>query len=129
MIAPLALWMPIALGVPHVAQDVRVLLVPMARRDRTISIVACALLVALKLAALCGHALPHAEGAVVAAWLVALTRHPLAISAGAAIVLWPVAVAFAAFAAHAVVGIVLWVMLRRPRALAIAAIAAGAVLA
>lgn len=129
MIAVLALWMPIALGVPHVANDVRLLLVPMQRTDRTISITACTLLVLLKLSALCGHPFVHAEAAVVAAWLVAVTRHPLAAVAGAAMIAFPVNAALVAFAAHAVIGVILWILMRRPRALAIAAIAAGAVLA
>jgi hypothetical protein len=129
LIAMLALWMPIALGIPHVAQDVRLLLVPMPRPQRTVSIVACALLVALELSALCGHPFVHAEGVVVAAWLLAVTRTALVLPLAVGFDVWPVSVAIAAFAAHAVVGVILWIVMRRPRALAIAAIAVGAVLA
>jgi hypothetical protein len=129
LIAVLALWMPIALGIPHVAQDVRLLLVPMPRPQRWVSIAACSALVALKLSALCGHALPHAEAVVVATWLLAVTRTSLAIPIAVAIVMWPVSFAYAAFAAHAVVGVILWIVMRRPRALAIAAIVVGAGLA
>jgi hypothetical protein len=129
VIAVLALWMPIVLGIPHVANDVRLLLVPMPRPERSVSIAACGLLVLLKLSALCGHPFVHAEGVVVAAWLLAVTRTALAVPVAAAFVVWPVSFAFAAFAAHAVVGVILWIVMRRPRALAIAAIAVGAALA
>jgi hypothetical protein len=72
LVAPalLLVWMPIVLGVPHIASDIRFLVLPLPPRQIVLSLVACAALVALKAASL-GFALPllRAEMVVVAGWL------------------------------------------------------------
>jgi hypothetical protein len=71
--------MPIVLGVPHIANDLRYLVLPLPRRQVVLSLVACALLVALKAAALvtgasllAGMSLLRGEMVVVAMWLLGM---------------------------------------------------------
>ena len=75
LIAPalLLVWMPILLGVPHIASDIRFLVLPLPRREVVLAVVACAALVALKAASLiAGVSLLRAEMIVVAGWLVTM---------------------------------------------------------
>lgn len=75
LVAPalLLVWMPIVLGVPHVASDIRYLVLPLPRRQVALAIGACAVLVALKVAGLvAGISLLRAEAIVVATWLVVM---------------------------------------------------------
>lgn len=141
LVAPalLLVWMPIVLGVPHLANDVRFLVLPLPRRQRLLAIAACGGLVALKAASLAGgvHTVAY-EAMVVAAWLVAAlaleprrrthahARHGvparsmamggwLVIGAAAfAIVVLPVQFAIVAAFAHNFVALVAWVVIRRP---------------
>jgi hypothetical protein len=74
LVAPawLLVWMPIVLGVPHVASDVRYLVLPLPRRQVVVALAACAALVALKAASIAsGVSLLRAEMVVVAFWLLA----------------------------------------------------------
>src|SRR4051812_48681343 len=75
LVAPalLLVWMPIVLGVPHIASDVRYLVLPLPRRQFIVATGACAALVALKAASLiAGVSLLRAEMFVVATWLLAM---------------------------------------------------------
>src|SRR5690349_18634312 len=75
LVAPalLLVWMPIVLGVPHIASDIRFLVLPLPRRQVVISLGACAALVALKAVSLAsGVALVQSEMVVVGLWLVGL---------------------------------------------------------
>lgn len=72
LVAPalILVWMPIVLGVPHVANDVRYLVLPLPRRQVVVALLASALLVAMKAASLVmGVSLLRAEMVVVAGWL------------------------------------------------------------
>jgi hypothetical protein len=141
LVAPalLLVWMPIVLGVPHIANDVRFLVLPLPRRQRLLAIAACGALVALKATSLVAgvHTVAY-EAIVVAAWLVAAlaleprrqshvhARHGapargmamggwLVIGAAAfAIVVLPVQFAIVAAFAHNFVALVAWVVVRRP---------------
>jgi hypothetical protein len=137
-------WMPIVLGVPHVANDVRYFVWPLPRRQVVVALAASGLLVALKAAAVVvgapvvlGISLLRAEMVVVALWLLgalalalgarrshAWRRHGagartqpalfVAVVAGVAIVALPLPFAFVAAMAHNVVAIVAWLVVRRP---------------
>jgi len=135
----LALWLPIALGVPHIANDLRYLVRPLPQWQRVVALAGCAMLVLLRAVAVAtGIVLVRAEAVVVAAWLVAMvalapttrSRVVLVLAAAAAIVALPVLFALAAALAHNVVAVIAWIVVTRPgrsRALAItAAIAAFA---
>lgn len=141
VIAPAALlvWMPIVLGVPHVANDVRFLVLPLPRLQAAAAVVACSALVALRAVTIAtgAHLLP-AEIAVVAVWLIATlclaptTRWRLALAAAAVAVMVaaPLAVAAVAALAHNFVAVIAWLVVARPgrrHAIAIVALLAGAV--
>jgi hypothetical protein len=136
----LALWMPIALGVPHIANDLRYLVRPLPSLQRGVALAACGALIVLRLAGIvAGTVLLRAEAVVVAAWLLAMvclapTTRPrlLAVSLAAALVVAaPVTFALVAALAHNVVAIAAWLVVAKPgarRAAArIGAIAAAAV--
>ncbi len=80
LVAPalLFVWLPILFGVPHIASDIRFLVLPLPRRQLVVSVAACVALVALKAlsltldAASSGISLVRAEAIVVATWLVML---------------------------------------------------------
>lgn len=141
LVAPalLLVWMPIVLGVPHIASDVRFLVLPLPRRELVASLGACAVLVAMKAISLvAGVALLRAEMVVVATWLLVimalahsarrshvLQRHgkassrsslPLVIVAFAAmaIIALPIQFAIVAAFAHNFVAIVAWIAVKRP---------------
>ena len=154
LIAPalLLVWMPIVLGVPHVASDIRFLVLPLPRRQVMLAVGACAALVTLKAASLVsGVPLLRFEMVVVAAWLLAmlaldrpvtkrshaLERHAprprkrteamwlVAMIAGFAIVALPIQFAIIAAFLHNVVAVVAWCVVKRPaRRHALAVIAA-----
>ncbi len=72
LVAPalILVWMPIVLGVPHVANDLRYLVLPLPRRQIVVALIASAVLVALKAASLAtGVSLLRGEMIVVAGWL------------------------------------------------------------
>ncbi len=154
LIAPalLLVWMPIVLGVPHIASDIRYLVLPLPRREVVLAISACAALVALKAASLiAGVSLLRAEMVVVAGWLLSMLalartrrshvvqRHGgresarivwLAASAAAiAIIALPIQFAIVAAFAHNLVAVIAWIVVRRPTrrhaALVVLAIAAA----
>jgi hypothetical protein len=144
VVAPAAMlvWMPIVLGVPHIASDIRYLLVPLPRRELVIGVVACAALVAVRAAAIAtGAGLLRVEMVIVGGWLVAsIAQAPArrgwsvgAAAVAAVIVLLPLAAAAIAALAHSLFAVVAWVVVARPdrrrRALVIGAVAAGAVVA
>jgi hypothetical protein len=157
LVAPalLLVWMPIVLGVPHIASDLRYLVLPLPRRQVVVSLVACALLVSVKAAALVSsESHLRAEILVVATWLLsmialegtnrrnhALARHGngtarrrlgtwlFATTAALVIVALPVQFAIAAAFLHNVVAIVAWLVVKRPArrdALAVLAAILGA---
>lgn len=80
LVAPalLFVWLPILFGVPHIASDIRFLVLPLPRRQRVVSVAACAALVVLKAVSLTAGSAPggisliRAEAIVVATWLVIL---------------------------------------------------------
>lgn len=118
-----ALWLPIAFGVPHVANDLRYLVAPLPPWQRIAALTGCALLVTLRAVAVAtGVVLVQAEAIVVAAWLVAMValapttrgRFAFVLAAAAAIVALPVPFALAAALAHNVVAVVAWVVITRP---------------
>lgn len=142
LVAPalLLVWMPIVLGVPHVASDIRYLVLPLPRRQVVLAIGACAALVVLKATSLAsGISLLRAEAIVVASWLVvmlalerggplhALQRHGaarpaarasrawlLVVGAGIAIVMLPFQFAVVAAFSHNLVAVIAWLVVRRP---------------
>jgi hypothetical protein len=141
LVAPalLLVWMPIVLGVPHIASDIRFLVLPLPRRQAVVSIAACALLVALKAISLVfGVALLRVEMIIVGGWLLvmlalarstrrshALQRHanpsrasslPVVLGAfGAmAIIALPIQFAIVAAFAHNFVAVVAWIVVKRP---------------
>src|SRR5262245_3420159 len=74
LVAPalLLVWMPILLGVPHVASDIRYLVLPLPRRQLAVAIIASAALVALRAASVAtGAKLLMPECVIVAGWLLA----------------------------------------------------------
>jgi hypothetical protein len=154
LVAPalLLVWMPIVLGVPHVASDLWYLVRPLPRRQLVVSVAACGALVALKAVALVtGIATVRGEAVVVAGWLLvmlalaqparrshAARRHArtsaprsrpgtwmLASLAAFAIIALPIQFAIVAAFAHNLVAIVAWLAVARPaRKDALATIAA-----
>jgi hypothetical protein len=75
LVAPamLLVWMPIVLGVPHIASDIRFLVLPLPRRQVGVSLAACAALIALKAASLVsGISLLRVEMIIVALWLLVM---------------------------------------------------------
>lgn len=133
----LALWLPIALGVPHIANDLRYLVRPLPQWQRVAALAGCAVLVVLRAVAVAtGVVLVRAEAVVVAAWLVAMValapttrpRFALVLAGATAIVALPVQFALGAALAHNVVAVIAWIVVARPgrtRALAtVSAIAA-----
>jgi hypothetical protein len=142
LVAPalMLVWMPIVLGVPHVASDIRFLVLPLPHRQVVVSVAACIALVALKAASLTtGIPLLRVEMIVVATWLLlmlalarstrrphALQRHGLArrsrpallwigaAFAAVAIIALPIQFAIVAAFAHNVVAIVAWLVVKRP---------------
>ena len=145
MVAPalLLLWMPIVLGVPHIASDIRFLLLPLPRRQVVLGIVACTALVALKAAAIAGSIdLVRAEMIVVAGWLVGALAMPdgaterassrgrrrlavgLALIAASVIIGLPIQFAVLATFVHNLIAVVAWVVVARPGRRQLAAIGA-----
>jgi hypothetical protein len=155
LVAPalLLVWMPIVLGVPHVASDIRFLVLPLPRKQVALAVGACVTLVVLKAASLVtGISFLRTEMIVVASWLLgmlaleatgrrshALARHVAARSnaqpsvvawiatavAAMAIIVLPIQFAFIAAIAHNFVAIVAWVVVKQPaRRHALAVIAA-----
>lgn len=136
MVAPalLFVWMPIVLGVPHVANDLRYLLLPLPRRQVVVGIIACTALVALKATSLVASVdLLRVEMVVVASWLVlalALSRgtrpNRFALGVGfvgaSVIVGLPIQFALVAAFAHNVIAIGAWILVARPRRRQLAAI-------
>lgn len=118
LVAPelLFVWMPIVLGVPHVAQDLRYLLLPLPRRQIVIAAIAIAALVGLKVAG----APARYEAIVVGGWLVGaiVDVKPrligLAILAALTIVALPMQFAALALVTHNVVSFVAWIVVARP---------------
>jgi hypothetical protein len=131
--------MPIVLGVPHIANDVRYLVLPLPRKQVVLSLFACAVLVGLKATSLVtGDSLVRPEMAIIAAWLLGMLAvggmHQrgawlLAGTVGLAIVALPVQFAIVAAFLHNLVAIVAWLVVKRPArrdALAVLAAIAGA---
>ena len=119
----IALWLPIAFGVPHVANDLRYLVGPLPQWQRVAAVLGCTSLVVLRAAAVAtGVVLVRAEAVVVAAWLVAMValaptsrpRFTLVLAAAAAIVMLPVQFALVAALAHNVVALIAWLVVARP---------------
>jgi hypothetical protein len=154
LVAPalMLVWMPIVLGVPHVANDLRYLVWPLPRRQVVVALVASGLLVALKAASLIGGvSLLRWEMVTVAVWLLvalalgarrshAWRRHGVrvrmrpawiaALVGGVAIIAMPLPFAFIAAMAHNVIAIVVWLVVRRPdrrHALAVVAMIGAAI--
>ncbi|HEY5920969.1 MAG TPA: hypothetical protein VIV11_04830 [Kofleriaceae bacterium] len=159
LVAPalLLVWMPIVLGVPHVASDIRFLVLPLPRRQLVLALAACSALVALKAASLVsGVPLLHVEMAVVATWLLAmlvlvqptrrshaLARHAVirprkrteavwltGLIAAFAIIMLPITFAFVAALAHNFVAVIAWIAVKRParrHAIAVIAVIGAAV--
>ncbi len=134
------IWLPIVLGVPHLANDVRFLVLPLPRRQIAIAAVACGALVAMRAATIALGRAPlwQLEAAAFATWLVAAlvaarARAALGPAALVAALVIAMPVRFAAIAAivHNVVAVIAWLVLARPRRArgAIAAIAIVAVIA
>lgn len=144
LVAPalLLVWMPILLGVPHVASDIRYLVLPLPRRQVAIAIAASALLVGLRAAmVVTGAKLLHLEVSVVAVWLLAtLAADPasrkrafgVALFASAVIIGLPIVFIAIAALAHNVIAIVAWVIVakptRRQAAILVGAVSAFAVI-
>ncbi len=123
MIAAIALWMPLVCGVPHLANDVRYLVLPLPPHPRLLAIVACTMLVVLRMAGLAaGAPLYGLEALVVAAWLVATvacspaSRAVMAATVGVGIAIVCAPVQFAAVAAviHGAVALAVWIVVARP---------------
>jgi hypothetical protein len=141
IVAPawLLVLMPIALGVPHVVNDVRYLVLPLPRRQIVIAAVASAALIgcrALMVAGLPAQPLYTAEAILVAAWLLAavgsaggLRAAGIAALGAALIVGAPFAFIVAAGFAHNVIALVAWVVVARPRARSAALVIGGALAA
>lgn len=119
--AALVLLLPIALGVPHVVNDVRFLVLPLPRRELVITGIACVGLVAARAAGLGAGV----EVALVVAWLVAATRSWVALLPAAVILAAPLPFIAAAMFLHNAAAIVCWVVLVRPRRRAAIAVVAG----
>src|SRR5262245_3831908 len=140
VVAPAALlvWMPIVLGVPHVANDLRYMLAPLPRATRALSVVACAALVGLRAISLAtgAHTIPIEVG-VVAVWLVGAIalgpttplRFAVAIAAAALIAVVPVRFAAVALFAHNAIAVVAWLVVARPERRHAARVLAGIVAA
>ncbi len=122
--ALLLVWMPLLLGVPHVASDIRYLVMPLPRRQMVIAMAASLTLVGLKAASLStGVNLMHAEVAIVAVWLLAtLAVEPtcrkraigIALFASAIIVGMPIAFIVIAALAHNFLAVIAWLVVARP---------------
>jgi hypothetical protein len=123
--AALLVLMPLALGVPHIVNDVRFLVLPQSRRHQLLAAVACAALFALRAAAVAGgpvYALAAAEVAVVALWLVAAVgaaagARAAAVAALVGVLVLRAPLGFIAAAAilHNLVTLVVWAVLVRSR--------------
>jgi hypothetical protein len=136
--ALLIVWMPIVFGVPHVGNDLRLLVVPLPRWPRAVAVIACGMLVALRVVAVAtGVVLVRAEAAVVAGWLLAMVslapttrvRFAAVAACAVAVVALPVTFATVAAFAHNLVAVVAWIVIARPgrrRAVATIAALAGA---
>ncbi len=126
LVAPalLLVWMPIVLGVPHVASDLRYLVLPLPRRQLVLAIVASATLVGLKAMSLgFGIDVTRAEVAVVAAWLLGtLVLDPtcrrralgIAMFTSVMIVAMPLAFVVLAALAHNLITVIAWLVVARP---------------
>lgn len=135
--AVLIVWMPIVLGVPHVGNDLRLLVAPLPRWPRALAVIACGLLLVLRVIAVAtGVVLMRAEAVVVAGWLLAMVslapttpaRFAAVAACAVAVIALPVTFATAAAFAHNLAAVVAWIVLARPgRRRAITMIAALAV--
>jgi hypothetical protein len=122
--ALLLVWMPLVLGVPHLANDIRFLVLPLPRRSLAVAVLAMLALVSLEAARLAtGAHVLQLEAGVVAAWLLAtlaldgpVRRRALGVAlfASALIVGMPVAFVAIAALAHNLVAIGAWIALARP---------------
>lgn len=121
--AVLLVWMPIVFGVPHVANDLRMLVTPLPRWPAALAVVACGLLCALRaVAVITGVVLVRAEAVVVAVWLLGMVSLApttparfIAIAACAAgVIALPVTFAATAALAHNFVAVAAWLVLARP---------------
>jgi hypothetical protein len=120
----LLLWMPIVLGVPHLANDIRYLILPLPRRQRAITIAACAAFVAVAAGALVlGAPSGRAEAVVGSVWLLAMIAtsgrlRPAAMAiapiAWLLVVVLPTSAGVVAVFAHNLIGIVAWVVVAKP---------------
>lgn len=126
IVAPalLLVWMPLVLGVPHVASDIRYLVLPLPRAQIALAIAASMALVALRVTAIAtGTNLLVAEAVLVAGWLLAaLALEPtarkralgIALFASALIIGMPIVFIAVAALAHNVLAIVAWVAVAKP---------------
>lgn len=125
VVAPVTLlvWMPIALGVPHIANDLRYLVMPLPHWQRTLALVACGALFVLRVVAVAtGTVLLRTEAIVVTAWLVAMVclapTSPLRLTAvlavAALVIALPVKFAVVAATAHNAVAVIAWAVVIRP---------------
>lgn len=126
LVAPalLLVWMPLLLGVPHVASDIRYLVVPLPRAQIALAMTASLTLVVLRAAMLAtGANLLVAEAVIVAGWLLAaLVLEPtarkralgIALFASAVIIGMPIVFIAVAALAHNFVAIVAWIAVAKP---------------
>jgi hypothetical protein len=126
LVAPalLLVWMPLFLGVPHVASDIRYLVLPLPRAQIALAIAASLALVALRAVAVTtGINLLLAEAAIVAGWLLAaLVLEPaarkralgIALFASAMIIGMPIVFIAIAALAHNFLAVVAWVVVTKP---------------
>lgn len=122
--ALLLVWLPLVLGVPHVASDIRYLVLPLPRRQLAIAIAASAVLVALRAAmVVTGAKLLHLEVGVVALWLLATVASDpasrkrafgIALFGSALIVGMPIAFVAVAALAHNFLAVVAWLVVTKP---------------
>ena len=129
----LLVWMPIVFGVPHVANDLRYLVLPLPHWQRTLALVGCSALFVLRVVAVAtGTVLLRTEAIVVAAWLVAMVclaptsppRLTAVLAIAALVIALPVKFALIAATAHNAVAVIAWAAVARPgrRRLAIATV-------
>jgi hypothetical protein len=126
LVAPalLLVWMPLLVGVPHVASDIRYLVLPLPRAQIALAIAASLTLVVLRAASIAtGMNLLMAEATLVAGWLLAsLVLEPtarkralgIALFASAVIIGLPIVFIATAALAHNFLAIVAWVVVARP---------------
>lgn len=126
LVAPalLLVWMPLLLGVPHVASDIRYLVLPLPRRQLMLAVAASLLLVLLRAASVAtGTNLLMVECVIVVGWLLAtLAVEPtnrkrslaIALFASAVIIGMPILFIAVAALAHNFIAIVAWLVVAKP---------------